>query len=85
MILNFLLTWPKGSQGELIVCPSSCCCVCVFTLSNMNICATRRLNAIIFYLKHQKHHRDWGKAALGFGPVRIRTLVFMATDSPIGL
>ena len=30
---------------------------------------------------HQKHHLGWGLAALGFGPDRIRTLVFMATDS----
>ena len=31
-----------------------------------------------FYLKH---HWDWGKAALGFGPDWIGTLVSMATDS----
>ena len=31
-----------------------------------------------FYLKH---HWGGGKAALGFGPDRIRTLVSMATDS----
>ena len=30
-----------------------------------------------FYLKH---HWDGGKAALGFGPDRIGTLVSMATD-----
>ena len=34
--------------------------------------------AIKFYLKH---HWGDGKAALGFGPDRIRTLVSMATDS----
>ena len=27
-----------------------------------------------------KHHWGWGKAALGFGLDRIRTLVSMATD-----
>ena len=31
-----------------------------------------------FYLKH---HWDGGKAALGFGPDRIQTLVSMATNS----
>ena len=31
-----------------------------------------------YYLKH---HWVWGKAALGFGPDRIRTLVSMATES----
>ena len=41
------------------------------TLSNMNI-VTR------FYLKH---HCGGGKAALGFWPDRIGTLVSMATDS----
>ena len=55
-----------------------CGCGCVFTLSKINISATRGLNDIIFYLKH---HWDWEKAALGFGPDRIRTLVSMATDS----
>ena len=29
-----------------------------------------------------KHHSDEGKAALGFGPDRIRTMVSMAIDSP---
>ena len=44
----------------------------------MNISATSRSIAIKFYLKHQ-----WGggKAALGFGPDRIRILVSMAIDS----
>ena len=53
-------------------------CVGVFTLSNMNISETSGLIAIKFYLKH-----NWGegKAALGFGPDRIRTLGSMATDS----
>ena len=35
-------------------------------------------NATKFYLKH---HWGEGKAASGFGPDRIRTLVSMATDS----
>ena len=30
---------------------------------------------------YQKHHWDGGKAALGFGPDRIKTLVSVATDS----
>ena len=50
----------------------------LFTLSNMNISATIRPIAIKFYLKHH-----WGgrNAAIGFGLVRIGTLVSMATDS----
>ena len=55
-----------------------CVCVCVFTLSNMNISETCGPIATKFYLKH---HWGGGKAALGFGPDRIRTLVSMATDS----
>ena len=53
-------------------------CVCVFTLSNMNISETLGPIATKFY---QKHHRVGGKDALGFGPDRIGTLVSMATDS----
>ena len=55
-----------------------CACVCAFTLSNMNISATERPITTKFYLKHH-----WGeeKAALGFGPDRLGTLVSMATDS----
>ena len=30
---------------------------------------------------YKKHHWDGGKAALGFGPDQIKTLVSMATDS----
>ena len=44
--------------------------------SNMHISTTTWPIAIKFYLKHQW---GWGKAALGFGSDRIRTLVFMAT------
>ena len=47
----------------------------VLTLSNMNISATS--GPIV----NTKHHWDGGKAALCFGPDRIRTLVFMPTDS----
>ena len=49
------------------------------TISNKNISETSGPIVIKFYLKHQ-----WGggKAALGFGVDRLRTLVFMAaTDS----
>ena len=60
------------------VCLSVCLCVCVPTLSNMNISAISRPIAIKFYLKH-----FWGggKDALGFGPDQIWTRVSMATDS----
>ena len=44
----------------------------------MNISATSGLIAIKVYLKH---HWVGGKAALGFGPDQIRTLVSMATES----
>ena len=47
------------------------------TISNMNISATSGPIATKFYLKH---HWVRGKAALGFGPDRIRTLVSMATE-----
>ena len=42
------------------------------------ISKTSRPNATEFYLKH---HWGEGKAALGFGADRMRTLVSMATDS----
>ena len=48
------------------------------TLSNMDISTTSRSLAIKFYLKH---HWGGGKAASGFWPDRIGTLVSMATDS----
>ena len=48
------------------------------TISNMNISATSGPIATKFYLKH---HWVGGKAKLGFGPDRIRTLVSMATES----
>ena len=81
-ILVFSSPEPKA-HGELIVYQSICrlsvgLWVCVSTFSNMNISETSRPIATTFYLKH---HWVGGKAALGFGPDRIRTLVSMATDS----
>ena len=57
---------------------SVCLFIFVFTLSNMNISPTSRPISTKFYLKH---HWDGGKAALGFEPDQIGTLVSMATDS----
>ena len=69
----------SGSQAELIVYQSSRRpSVCPLTLSNMDISATSGPIITKFYLKH---HWDVGKAALGFGSDRIKTLVSMATDS----
>ena len=70
-------------MGELIVYRSSRrlsvrVSVRPSTLSNIYISKTSRPNATKFYLKH---HLGEGKATLGFGPDRIRTLVSMATDS----
>ena len=48
------------------------------TISNMYISATSWPITTKFYLKH---HWVGGKAALGFGPDQIRTLVSMATES----
>ena len=50
----------------------------MFTLSNINISETNGSIATKSYLKQ---HWDGGKAALGFGPDRIRTVVSMATES----
>ena len=52
--------------------------VYVLTLSNMNISASIMPIATKFYLKH---HWGGGKAALGFWPDRIGTLVSMDMDS----
>ena len=60
------------------MCPSVRPSVRPLTLSNMNISATSWLIGMKFYLKH---HWGGGKAALGFGPDQIGTLVSMATDS----
>ena len=55
-----------------------CPYVCLLTLSNVNISKTSGQIAIKFYLNH---HWGSGKSTLGFGQVRIGTLVSMATDS----
>ena len=62
----------------MCLCVCMCVCVSVFTLSNIDISKTCWLIATKFYLNH---HWGGGKAALGFGPDRIGTLVSMATDS----
>ena len=46
----------------------------------MNISETNGSIATKFYLKY---YWDGGKAAVGFGPDRIRTLVYMATESSL--
>ena len=53
-------------------------CVCVNIFKLKYISATSAPILTIFYLNH---HRGGRKAALGFGPDRIRTLMSMATDS----
>ena len=81
--LHFLAHLSQRLVGELMythgwasvrlgISPSSS------TISNMNISATSGPKTMKFY---QKHHWDGGKAALGFWPDRIKTLVSMATDS----
>ena len=55
-----------------------CLVVCLWTFSNLNISATSGPIVTKFYLNH---HWGGGKAALGFGPDRIVTLVSMETDS----
>ena len=57
---------------------AGCVSVCLWTFSNSNISATRGPIVTKFNLNH---HWGGGKAALGFGPDRIGTLVSMATDS----
>ena len=52
--------------------------VCMSTLLNINISETSGPIATKFYLKH---HWGGGKAALGFWPDQIGTLVSIATDS----
>ena len=73
---------PKA-HGELIVYqssrhPSVRASVCASTIININISETSGPIATKFYLKH---HWGGGKAASGFRPDRIGTLVSMATDS----
>ena len=53
-------------------------CVFALTLSNIHISPTNWQIGMRFYLKH---HWGGGNASVGFDPDRIRTLVFMATDS----
>ena len=72
-------------EGELIVYPWSGVrpaslhrLSIVVHNSNINISSTSGPITMKFY---QKHHWDGGKAALGFGPDWIKTLVSMATDS----
>ena len=57
---------------------SVCLAVCLWTFSNSNISATSGPIVTKFYLNH---HWGGGKAALGFGPDRVGTLVSMAMDS----
>ena len=54
----------------------------LFTLLDINISETSGRIEIKFY---PKHHWCGGKAALGFWPDRIGTLVSMATDSSHGV
>ena len=81
---QFLAHLSRRLRGELVVyrssrrLPSVRPCVCVFTLSNMNISKTNGSIATKFYLKH---HLGGELAALCFGPDRFRTLVSMATES----
>ena len=78
---------PKA-RGELIVYQSSLhLCVCQSVCVSVNIFKLEYLrnqwaNRNKFYLNH---HWGGGKAALGFGPDRIGTLVSMATIASIGL
>ena len=74
---SFLAHLSRRLVGELIVYPWSGVRLSS-TVSNMNISATSGRIIIRFY---QKHHWDGGKAALGFWPDWIGTLVSMATDS----
>ena len=77
-VLIFSSPEPKA-HGELVVYQSSWRpCVRASTLSNIIISETSGPIATKFYLKH---HWGGGKAALGFWPDRIGTLVSMATDS----
>ena len=59
---------------------SVCASMRLLTLSNINISEPTGPIEIKFNLKH---HWGGGKAALGFGPDRIGTLVSMVTDSTI--
>ena len=78
--INSFFSSPEPKAGELIVYPWSVVrpSSSSSTISNMNISATSGPIATKFYLKH---HWVGGKAALGFGPDQIRTLVSMASES----
>ena len=77
-IIVFSSPEPKA-HGELIVYQSSRrASVRASTLLNINISETSGPIATKFYLKH---HWAGGKAASGFWPDQIGTLVSMATDS----
>ena len=58
----------------------ACVRASVHTFKHEYLCNQGGLITMKFY---QKHHLGVGKAALGFGPERIRTLVSMATDSSL--
>ena len=71
-LIGELIVYPcSGVRPSSVVRPSS-------TISNMNISVTSGPITMKFY---QKQYWDGGKAALGFGPDRIQTLVSMATNS----
>ena len=74
MFLFIYFSSPEPKVDPASVRPS----VRPLTFSNSNISATSGPTVTKFYLNHH-----WGgkKAALGFGPDRIGTLVSMATDS----
>ena len=78
--MTFLAHLSRRLKGELIPVESASvpASVRLFTLSNMIISTTSRPIPTKFYLKH---HWGGGKAASGFWPDRIGTLVSMATDS----
>ena len=78
-LVLFISSPEPKAHGELIVYQSSRCpSVRASTLININISETSGPIATKFYLKH---HWGGGKAASGFRPDRIGTLVSMATDS----
>ena len=80
MLLVFSSPEPKA-QGELIVYQSSrhlsvCLAVCQHFQTRISPQPVANRNEIL-----SEPSLGWGKAALGFGPDRIGTLVSMATDS----
>ena len=77
-MLDLLAHLSQRLVGELIVYPWPGVHLSSSIISNMNISATSGPFVTKFYLKH---HWVVGKAALGFGPDLIRTLVSMATES----